>query len=123
LRYKGLIALPQIGTQLFWILLTVAGEVITTSTVVWYMIQHQVRFLEIQVLEDIYRVSFQLRQKRIQADIILVSVIGADDQLAHANFYRNTILRIGEISVVEQELAVNNGFSRISDHLCVDKSH
>jgi hypothetical protein len=123
LRYKGLIALPQIGTQLFWILLTVAGEVITTSTVVWYMIQHQVRFLEVQVLEDIYRVSFQLRQKRIQADIILVSVIGADDQLAHANFYRNTILRIGEISVVEQELAVNNGFSRISDHLCVDKSH
>ncbi|KAJ7336853.1 hypothetical protein DFH08DRAFT_964811 [Mycena albidolilacea] len=66
----------QIGTQLFWILLTVAGEVITTSTVVWYMIQHQ------------------LRQKRIQADITLVSVIGADDQLAHANFYRNTILRI-----------------------------
>ncbi|KAJ7895232.1 hypothetical protein B0H14DRAFT_3634992 [Mycena olivaceomarginata] len=65
-----------IGTQLFWILLTVAGEVITTSTVVWYMIQHQ------------------LRQKRIQADITLVSVIGADDQLAHANFYRNTILRI-----------------------------
>lgn len=87
------------------------------------MIQHQVRLLEVQVLEDIYRVSFQLRQKRIQADITLVSMIGADDQLAHANFYRNTILRIGEISVVEQELAVNNGFSRISDHLCVDKSH
>jgi hypothetical protein len=123
LRYKGFIVLPQIGTQLFWILLTVAGEVITTSTVVWYMVQHQVRFLEVQVLEDIYRLSFQLRQKRIQADTTLSSVIGEDNQLAHANFYRNTILRIGEISVVEQELAVNTGFSRISDHLCINKSH
>ncbi|KAF7346925.1 hypothetical protein MVEN_01444900 [Mycena venus] len=66
----------QIGTQLFWILLTVAGEVITSSTVVWYMVQHQ------------------LRQKRIQADTTLTSVIVEDDRLAHANFYRNTILRI-----------------------------
>lgn len=115
--------MPQIGTQLFWILLAVAGEVITTSTVVWYIVQHQVRFLKIQVLADIYRVSFQLRQKRIQADTTLTSVIIEDDQLAHANFYRNTILRIGETSVVEQELALNTGFSRISNLLCVDQSH
>ncbi|KAF8178199.1 hypothetical protein K438DRAFT_1464162, partial [Mycena galopus ATCC 62051] len=66
----------QIGTQLFWILLTVAGEVITTSTVVWYMVRHQ------------------LQQKRIQADTTLTSAIVEDDRLAHANFYRNTILRI-----------------------------
>ncbi|KAJ7114308.1 hypothetical protein C8R44DRAFT_710139 [Mycena epipterygia] len=66
----------QIGTQLFWTLLTVAGEVITTSTVVLYMIRHQ------------------LQQKRIKPDSALASVIGEDDRLAHANFYRNTILRI-----------------------------
>ncbi|KAJ7263486.1 hypothetical protein C8J57DRAFT_1333658 [Mycena rebaudengoi] len=66
----------QIGTQLFWILLTVAGEVITTSTVVWYMLRHQ------------------LRRNRIQADATLASVIIEDTQLAHANFYRNIILRI-----------------------------
>ncbi|KAJ7476398.1 hypothetical protein B0H11DRAFT_1810087 [Mycena galericulata] len=66
----------QIGTQLFWILLTVAGEVIATSNIVLYMVRHQ------------------LRQKRIQADNALASVIGENDRLTHANFYRNTILRI-----------------------------
>jgi hypothetical protein len=78
--------------------LTVAGEVITTSTVVWYMLRHQVRFLDVPVLEDIYRVSSQLRRNRIQADATLASVIIEDTQLAHANFYRNIILRIGEMS-------------------------
>jgi hypothetical protein len=38
-----LTALRQIGTQLFWTLLTVAGEIICTATVVIYMVRHQVR--------------------------------------------------------------------------------
>ncbi|KAJ6566242.1 hypothetical protein B0H19DRAFT_1137224 [Mycena capillaripes] len=71
----------QIGTQLFWTLLTVAGELVTTSTVVLYMIRHQ------------------LRRKRIQAEsaasnIDLGSVLAEDDRVAHTHLYRNIILRI-----------------------------
>ncbi|KAJ7042309.1 hypothetical protein C8F04DRAFT_994076 [Mycena alexandri] len=74
----------QIGTQLFWTLLTVAGEVVTASTVVIFMVQHQLRkarTLSAAVIES---------RTRSRSG----SVVAVNDRVAHANVYRGIILRI-----------------------------
>ncbi|KAF7341484.1 hypothetical protein MVEN_01885800 [Mycena venus] len=72
----------QIGTQLFWTLLTVAGEIICTLTVVIYMVRHQVR-----------------RSRAVQAGATSNTrsrsgSVGGNDTVSHANLYRSVILRI-----------------------------
>jgi hypothetical protein len=42
------VALRQIGTQLFWSMLAVTGEIVCTSTVVIYMLRHQVRATQVE---------------------------------------------------------------------------
>ncbi|KAJ6583489.1 hypothetical protein DFH09DRAFT_1435958 [Mycena vulgaris] len=71
----------QIGTQLFWTLLTVAGEIITASTVVIYMIRHQ------------------LRRNRLRTVATTRSRSGSvvsmkNDRGTHAQAYRGIIFRI-----------------------------
>ncbi|KAJ7694824.1 hypothetical protein B0H17DRAFT_902867, partial [Mycena rosella] len=73
----------QIGTQLFWTLLTVAGEVITASTVVIYMVRHQLRNRK-----GITTVTSSRTRSRSG------SVVGVNDRVAHANVYRGIIFRI-----------------------------
>ncbi|KAJ7241306.1 hypothetical protein B0H12DRAFT_1024172, partial [Mycena haematopus] len=70
----------SIGTQLFWTLLTVAGEIICTITVVIYLVQHQVRRR---------RVPFAGSQLRSRSDSM-----SASDSGSHAKFYHRIIFRI-----------------------------
>ncbi|KAJ7582057.1 hypothetical protein C8J56DRAFT_243398 [Mycena floridula] len=73
----------QIGTQLFWTLLTVAGEVITACTVVIYMIQHQWRSRR-----HIQTGTGSRTRSRSG------SVVAANNRVAHANVYKGIIFRI-----------------------------
>ncbi|KAJ7091305.1 hypothetical protein C8R43DRAFT_1142035 [Mycena crocata] len=75
----------QIGTQLFWTLLTVAGEVITASTVVIYMVRHQLRNRK-------YIAS--TTSSRTRSGSGSVTVVAPNDRVAHANVYRGIIFRI-----------------------------
>ncbi|KAF8140915.1 hypothetical protein K438DRAFT_1636712 [Mycena galopus ATCC 62051] len=70
----------QIGTQLFWTLLTVAGEVVTTFTVVIYMVQQKVRRKRAQ--------AFTSHSPSRSGSVDLTDVI------SYANLYRGVILRI-----------------------------
>ncbi|KAL0568958.1 hypothetical protein V5O48_013012 [Marasmius crinis-equi] len=76
----------QIGTQLFWTGLFVAGEFITSFTVVIYMIHHQVRRNRLQTSAS----STTGSRTRSRSG----SVVAANNQVAHANVYRGIIFRI-----------------------------
>ncbi|KAJ7086823.1 hypothetical protein B0H15DRAFT_781892 [Mycena belliarum] len=69
----------QIGTQLFWTLLTVAGEFITTSTVVIYMLNRH----RLQRAHNLNNLRTRSR-----------SGSSTNDRVDHANVYRGVILRI-----------------------------
>ncbi|KAJ7822637.1 hypothetical protein B0H14DRAFT_3470618 [Mycena olivaceomarginata] len=73
----------QIGTQLFWTLLTVAGEVVNTITVVIYMVQQQVRRKRAQ--------AFAGSQTHSRSHSGFVDLT---DAISYANLYRGVILRI-----------------------------
>ncbi|KAJ7176998.1 hypothetical protein C8R46DRAFT_989178 [Mycena filopes] len=74
----------QIGTQLFWTLLTVAGEVITASSVIIYMVRHRMRTNRLQ------NPSVSGSRTRSRSG----STAGATNKVAHANVYRGIIFRI-----------------------------
>ncbi|KAJ6589501.1 hypothetical protein B0H19DRAFT_238379 [Mycena capillaripes] len=76
----------QIGTQLFWSLLAVAGEVICTTIVVLYMIRHQLRRNRLGTTSGT-RSNAGTRSRS-------GSVVAANNQVSHANAYRGIIFRI-----------------------------
>ncbi|KAJ7896592.1 hypothetical protein B0H13DRAFT_1885096 [Mycena leptocephala] len=79
----------QIGTQLFWTLLTVAGEIICTATVVIYMVRHQIRKNRILVGTGSQNGATSGTRSRSG------SVVAAPNkQVTHANAYRGIIFRI-----------------------------
>ncbi|KAF7328502.1 hypothetical protein MVEN_02537200 [Mycena venus] len=92
----------QIGTQLFWTLLTVAGEVITTFTVVIYMVQQKVRWRWDPVScrrkhahglrsgGNALRRSLALKRTRAPRS----GAVDLTDAISYANLYRGVILRI-----------------------------
>ncbi|KAJ6496317.1 hypothetical protein C8R45DRAFT_866247 [Mycena sanguinolenta] len=70
----------QIGTQLFWTLLTVAGEIICSITVVTYVLRHQGRRKHVSVAGS---------QVQSQSGSMIAS-----EFISHAKFYRKIIFRI-----------------------------
>ncbi|KAK7038594.1 hypothetical protein R3P38DRAFT_2906648 [Favolaschia claudopus] len=76
----------QIGTQLFWTLLTVTGEFVTSATVVIYMLRHRVP--QTRTRKRIK--GTPPSQGRSRTD----SIGGPSDSVSHINLYRNVILRI-----------------------------
>ncbi|KAJ6528954.1 hypothetical protein B0H19DRAFT_1242965 [Mycena capillaripes] len=79
----------QIGTQLFWTLLTVTGELVTTVTVVIYMVQQQVWRKSAQAFSD---PRTQSRSRSSSVDLT--------DAIPYANIYRGVILRIVRYPIV-----------------------
>ncbi|KAJ6538001.1 hypothetical protein B0H19DRAFT_1382605 [Mycena capillaripes] len=75
----------QIGTQIFWSLLAVAGEIICTTTVLVYMFKHQLR-----AKNQIMVAGTRSRMTRSRSG----SVVAVKNQVTHANAYRGIILRI-----------------------------
>ncbi|KAJ6589498.1 hypothetical protein B0H19DRAFT_1103970 [Mycena capillaripes] len=78
----------QIGTQLFWSLLAVAGEVICTTVVVVYMVRHQLR--KNQLLVGIGSQNGTSSRTRSRSG----SVVAVNNKVTHANAYRGIIFRI-----------------------------
>ncbi|KAJ7171316.1 hypothetical protein C8R46DRAFT_1190684 [Mycena filopes] len=74
----------QIGTQLFWTLFTVVGEIVTAGTVVIYMIQHQMR--KARTLAA----STDSRTRSRSGSVVATT----NQRVAHANVYRGIIFRI-----------------------------
>ncbi|KAJ7323990.1 hypothetical protein DFH08DRAFT_640179, partial [Mycena albidolilacea] len=73
----------QIGTQLFWTLLTVASEVATASTVIIYIVRHQLRNRKYLPTGTGSRMRPRSR-----------SAVAVKDRLVDATVYRNVIFRI-----------------------------
>ncbi|KAJ7785438.1 hypothetical protein B0H14DRAFT_3506912 [Mycena olivaceomarginata] len=71
----------QIGTQLFWSLLGVAGEIICTSIVVIYMVRHQLRAQKRVVVGGGSRIATGTRSRS-------GPVVALKSQVAYANAYR-----------------------------------
>ncbi|KAK6983947.1 hypothetical protein R3P38DRAFT_3108578 [Favolaschia claudopus] len=90
----------QIGTQLFWTLLTVTGELVTSTTVVIYMLRHRVRLSFTPVARHWTDYLQTRTRKRIQGAppsqgrSRTESIGGPSDSVSHVNLYRNVILRI-----------------------------
>ncbi|KAF8190984.1 hypothetical protein K438DRAFT_2140016, partial [Mycena galopus ATCC 62051] len=93
----------QIGTQLFWTLLTVAGEIVSTLTVVFYMVRHQVRFTRNIVSHgSLSFISSFTPQRKRRLPIPLdtsqtrsrAGSVGANDSFSHAKFYHRIIFRV-----------------------------
>ncbi|KAJ7208808.1 hypothetical protein C8J57DRAFT_1503447 [Mycena rebaudengoi] len=78
----------QIGTQLFWSMLAVAGEIICTSIVVIYMLRHQLR--KNRVLLGTGSRNGTTSGTRSRSG----SVVAVNNQVTHANAYRGIIFRI-----------------------------
>ncbi|KAJ6478280.1 hypothetical protein C8R45DRAFT_906393 [Mycena sanguinolenta] len=79
----------QIGTQLFWSLLAVAGEIICTTTVLVYMFRHQLKKNRIMGAGTGSRMGTGTRMRSRSG-----SVVAVNNQVTHANAYRGIILRI-----------------------------
>ncbi|KAJ6518206.1 hypothetical protein C8R47DRAFT_1312669 [Mycena vitilis] len=71
----------QIGTQLFWSMLAVIGEVVCTAVVVVYMVRHQVRRNRLGTSSGTRSRSGSVGS-------------AANTQISHANAYRGIIFRI-----------------------------
>ncbi|KAF8215413.1 hypothetical protein K438DRAFT_776011 [Mycena galopus ATCC 62051] len=74
----------QIGTQLFWSLLAVAGEIVCTTAVLVYIFKPQLRKNQIRAA------GTGSRMTRPRSG----SVVVVKNQVTHANAYRGVILRI-----------------------------
>ncbi|KAJ7659134.1 hypothetical protein DFH06DRAFT_1269160 [Mycena polygramma] len=88
----------QIGTQLFWSMLAVIGEVVCTAVVVVYMVRHQVQSFVTPTQIRMTHLS-QLRRNRLGTTSGTRSRSGsmgsaANIQISHANAYRGIIFRI-----------------------------
>ncbi|KAJ7792571.1 hypothetical protein B0H14DRAFT_3562786 [Mycena olivaceomarginata] len=79
----------QIGTQLFWTLLTVAGEVATASTVIIYIVRHQLRNRKYLPTGT----GSRMRPRPSPAVVV-------KDRLVDATVYRSVIFRIAIYPVV-----------------------
>ncbi|KAJ7898613.1 hypothetical protein B0H14DRAFT_3853043 [Mycena olivaceomarginata] len=79
----------QIGTQLFWSLLAVTGEVICTSIVVIYMVRHQLRKNRI-MFGNGSRIGTGSVTRSRSGSVVAT----ANNQVNHANAYRGIIFRI-----------------------------
>ncbi|KAJ7659149.1 hypothetical protein DFH06DRAFT_1195151 [Mycena polygramma] len=75
----------QIGTQLFWSLLAVAGEVICTSIVVIYMVRHQIRKNRVMTGAGSQNGATSRTRSRSAS---------VSSQVNNVNLYRGVILRI-----------------------------
>ncbi|KAJ6538118.1 hypothetical protein B0H19DRAFT_1270483 [Mycena capillaripes] len=73
----------QIGTQLFWTLLTVAGEIFCAIAVVIFMVRHQAQVSRLQASTG--------SQTRSRANSI---VLNDWEPVVHVNVYRGVIIRI-----------------------------
>jgi len=79
----------QIGTQLFWSLLAVAGEIFCTSTVLVFMFRHQLRKKQIMAGGTGFRMGTGSATRSRSG-----SVVAVNNQVTYANKYRGIILRI-----------------------------
>ncbi|KAJ7196631.1 hypothetical protein GGX14DRAFT_403093 [Mycena pura] len=73
----------QIGTQLFWTLLTVAGEVSTALAVIIYIVRHQLRNRKYLATG----IGSRIRPRSSSA-------VAVNDRVVNATIYRNVIFRI-----------------------------
>ncbi|KAJ7864078.1 hypothetical protein B0H13DRAFT_2353853 [Mycena leptocephala] len=100
----------QIGTQLFWSMLAVTGEIVCTSTVVIYMLRHQLRKNRVVTTGSGSRVGTTSGTRSRSGSGTRSrsgSVVSVNNQVSHANAYRGIIFRIGGFLSDESELVLD----------------
>ncbi|KZV77354.1 hypothetical protein PENSPDRAFT_679527 [Peniophora sp. CONT] len=84
----------QIGTQLFWIALTVTGEVVTACTVTVYMLRARYRQKRIFSAATLSRSSHSSQPQRKNRSLFNSSITSLKPTSIHANTYAHVIARI-----------------------------